>query len=65
MKYPILITAVLLLAWMFMQYPEKEHGYSPSQRAQMDLLIKQEVPLSVADINLDAELVMETYANGK
>ncbi len=58
MKYPITILALATLAWSFSTYPEPE-GYPPSQRAQMDALIKQEVPLSVADLGIDAELFME------
>ncbi len=51
----IAISSAIFMVWFMAETYPVGHVSSPSQRAQMDALIANMVPLSVADLGMDAE----------
>lgn len=54
-----------LLGWIYYCYPKDEYRLTNASRAELQAKINNLVPLSTADIGLDAELVMEEYDGRK
>jgi hypothetical protein len=55
----VLLTLATVLFLYKAEIDYRGHGYTASQRASLDEIVKNNTPLSVADIGFDAEQFMD------